>query len=163
MSPKKLKIMGLFWWSSDKESTCQWVPPLVWRDSTCHRATGPASHNYWGPCNERRKWQPTPVFLPGESQGWRSLVGCCLWGRRVRHDWSDLACMHVLEKEMATHSSILAWRIQGTEEPGGLLSMGSQSWTWLKRLSSSKSSCSIVYICSTLTTTTIPRKKGKGL
>ena len=28
----------------------------------------------------RRKWQPTPVFLPGESQGRRSLVGCCLWG-----------------------------------------------------------------------------------
>ena len=28
----------------------------------------------------RRKWQPTPVFLPGESQGWRSLVGCRLWG-----------------------------------------------------------------------------------
>ena len=40
----------------------------------------------------RRKWQPTPVFLPGESQGWRSLVGCRLWGpNRVRHDWSDLA------------------------------------------------------------------------
>ena len=29
----------------------------------------------------RRKWQPTPVFLPGEPQGWWSLVGCCLWGR----------------------------------------------------------------------------------
>ena len=29
----------------------------------------------------RRKWQPTPVFLPGESQGWGSLVGCRLWGR----------------------------------------------------------------------------------
>ena len=29
----------------------------------------------------RRKWQPTPLFLPGESQGWGSLVGCCLWGR----------------------------------------------------------------------------------
>ena len=28
-----------------------------------------------------RKWQPTPEFLPGESQGRRSLVGCCLWGR----------------------------------------------------------------------------------
>ena len=28
----------------------------------------------------RRKWQPTPVFLLGESQGWGSLVGCCLWG-----------------------------------------------------------------------------------
>ena len=31
--------------------------------------------------NWRGKWQPTPVFLPGESQGWRSLVGCRLWGR----------------------------------------------------------------------------------
>ena len=30
---------------------------------------------YW-----RRKWQPNPVFLPGESQGQRSLVDCCLWG-----------------------------------------------------------------------------------
>ena len=28
----------------------------------------------------RRKWQPTPVFLPGESKGQRSLVGCHLWG-----------------------------------------------------------------------------------
>ena len=39
----------------------------------------------------RRKWQPTPVFLPWESQGWGSLVGCRLRGRRVRHDRSDLA------------------------------------------------------------------------
>ena len=39
----------------------------------------------------RRKWHPTPVFLPGESQGQGSLVGCRLWGRRVGHDWSDLA------------------------------------------------------------------------
>ena len=29
----------------------------------------------------RRKWQPTPVFLPGESQGWGNLMGCHLWGR----------------------------------------------------------------------------------
>ena len=29
----------------------------------------------------RRKWQPTPVFLPGKSQGWQSLMGCRLWGR----------------------------------------------------------------------------------
>ena len=29
----------------------------------------------------RKKWQPTPVFLPGESQGWGILVGCRLWGR----------------------------------------------------------------------------------
>ena len=34
---------------------------------------------WYGP-NKSRKWQPTPVFLPGESQGQRSLVGCHLWG-----------------------------------------------------------------------------------
>ena len=38
----------------------------------------------------RRKWQPTPVFLPGESQGRGSLVGCHLWGHTVGRDWSDL-------------------------------------------------------------------------
>ena len=45
---------------------------------------------------------------------------------------SDFTCtfhFHALEKEMATHSSVLAWRIPGTGEPGGLPSMGSQSWT----------------------------------
>ena len=40
----------------------------------------------------RRKWQPTPIFLPGESQGQRSLVGLPSMGsHRVGHDWSDLA------------------------------------------------------------------------
>ena len=43
---------------------------------------------------------------------------------------------------MATHSSVLAWRIPGTGEPGGLLSMGLQSRTRLKQLSSSSSSSS---------------------
>ena len=38
-----------------------------------------------------------------------------------------------LEKEMATHSSVLAWRIPGTGEPRGLLSLGSQSRTQLKQ------------------------------
>ena len=39
----------------------------------------------------RRKWQPTPVFLPGESQGWRSLACCRLWGHKVWQYLSDLA------------------------------------------------------------------------
>ena len=34
----------------------------------------------------RRKWQPTLVFLPGESHGQRSLVGYTPWGRKVRHN-----------------------------------------------------------------------------
>ena len=36
----------------------------------------------------RRKWQPTPVFLPGKSSGQRSLVGYSPWCRRVRHNWA---------------------------------------------------------------------------
>ena len=46
-------------------------PPLGW----CHLHI------------RRRQWQPTPVLLPGESRGWRSLVGYSPWGHRVRHDW----------------------------------------------------------------------------
>ena len=38
----------------------------------------------------RRKWQQTPVFLPGESHGQRSLAGCSPWGcKRVRHDLAN--------------------------------------------------------------------------
>ena len=44
----------------------------------------------------RRAWQPTPMFLPGESYGQRSLAGYSPWGRRVGHDRSDLACTYHL-------------------------------------------------------------------
>ena len=37
----------------------------------------------------RRKWQPAPVYLPGESQGWWSLVGCLLWDR-TESDMTDV-------------------------------------------------------------------------
>ena len=67
-----------------------------------------------------------PVLLPGKSHGQRSLVGCSPWG----HEESDTTerlhfHFHALEKEMATHSCVLAWRIPGMGEPGGLPSMGS--------------------------------------
>ena len=76
----------------------------------------------------RRKWQPTPVLLPRKSHGWRSLVGCSPWGSLHWTRLSDFSFtfhFHALEKEMATHSSVLAWRIPGVEEPGRLPSMGS--------------------------------------
>ena len=124
----------------------------------------------------RRKWQPTPVFLPGESRGsgawWAAIYGVaqsrtqlkrlsssssrnnlgegsgtplqysCLenpmdggarWAavHGVTKSWtrlSDFTCpfhFHALEKEMATHPSVLAWRIPGTGERGGLPSLGS--------------------------------------
>ena len=47
------------------------------------------------------------------------------------------------EKAMAPHSSTLAWRIPWAEEPGGLPSLGSHSWTRLKRLSSSSSNSGV--------------------
>ena len=73
----------------------------------------------------RRKWQPTPVFLLGESQGRESLVGCRLWGCTESDTTKRLQFhFHALEKEMATHSSVLTWRIPGTAGPGGLPSMG---------------------------------------
>ena len=43
----------------------------------------------------RRKWQPTPVFLPGESQGQQGLVGCRLWGCTESDTTSDLAAVAV--------------------------------------------------------------------
>ena len=74
----------------------------------------------------RRQWQPTPVLSPGKSHGWRGLVGCSPWGRLESDttEWLHFHfSFHALEKEMATHSSVLAWRIPGTGEPGGLPSM----------------------------------------
>ena len=64
------------------------------------------------------------MFLPGKSHGQRSLVGCSPWGREEL-DMTERLHFHILEKEMATHSSVLAWRIPGMEEPGGLPSIGS--------------------------------------
>ena len=43
----------------------------------CH----PVYLTYMHSTSRRRQWYPTPVLLPGESHGWRSLVGCSPWGR----------------------------------------------------------------------------------
>ena len=66
---------------------------------------------------------PTPVLLPGKPHGQRSLVGCSPWGCEEL-DTTEQLYFHALEKEMATHSSVLAWRIPGMGEPGGLPSVG---------------------------------------
>ena len=76
----------------------------------------------------RRWWHPTPVLLLGKSHGWRSLVDCSLGVAKSRTLLSDFTfTFHfpALEKEMATYSSVLAWRIPGIREPGGLPSLGS--------------------------------------
>ena len=49
---------------------------------------GPGFDPWLGKIPWRRKWQSTPVFLPGKFHGWRSLVGYSPWDRRVGHDWA---------------------------------------------------------------------------
>ena len=62
--------------------------------------------------------------MPGESHRQRNLAVCGV--ARVGHNLATelLLLKFALEKEMATHSSVLAWRIPGMGEPGGLLSRG---------------------------------------
>ena len=70
---------------------------------------------------------PHSSTLAWKSHGRRSLVGCSPWGPKSRTRLCDFTLtfhFHALKKEMAAHSSVLAWRIPGTGEPGGLPSMG---------------------------------------
>ena len=84
----------------------------------------------------RREWQSTPVLLPGKSHGQRSLVGYRPWGRKesdTTERFHFTFPFHALEKEMASHSSVPAWRIPGMAEPGRLPLFGvTQSRTRLK-------------------------------
>ena len=82
---------------------------------------------------------------PMDRGAWNTAV------HEVAEGWTRLRTFtftfhfHALEEEMGTHSSVLAWRIPGMGEPSGLPSIGLQSWTRLKRLSSSSSSG---YLCA---------------
>ena len=62
---------------------------------------------------------------PMDGGAWWAAVHGVAKSRKRLSDFTFTFHFHALEKEMATHSSVLAWRIPGTEEPGGLLSMGS--------------------------------------
>ena len=72
---------------------------------------------------------------PMDGGAWWAAVNGVAWSRTWLSDFTFPFHFHALEKEMATHSSVLAWRIPGMAEPGGV----SQSRTQLKRLSSSSS------------------------
>ena len=62
---------------------------------------------------------------PMDGGAWWSAVHGVVKSQTRLSDFSFTFHLHALEKEMATHSSVLAWRIPGTGEPGGLPSMGS--------------------------------------
>ena len=58
-------------------------------------------------------------------EAWKAAVHGVVKSRTQLSDFTFPFPFHALEKEMATHSSVLAWRIPGTGEPGGPQSMGS--------------------------------------
>ena len=62
-----------------------WLP--WWLRRICLQYRRPRFNPWVRKIPWRREWQPTPVFLPGESHGQRSLVGDSPWGCRVGHDW----------------------------------------------------------------------------
>ena len=62
---------------------------------------------------------------PVDGGAWWAAVHVVSKSRARLSDFTFTLHFHALEKEMATHSSVLAWRIPGTEEPSGLPSMGS--------------------------------------
>ena len=81
-------------------STLSWKIPWTEKPGRLQSMVSPRVGHDWATSlslftfmHWRRKWQPTPVFLPGESQGRGSLVGCemSMGSHRVGHDWSDLA------------------------------------------------------------------------
>ena len=61
---------------------------------------------------------------PMDAGAWCAAVHGVTKSQTRLSDFTFTFNFHALEKEMATHSSVLAWRIPGTEEPGGLPSMG---------------------------------------
>ena len=62
---------------------------------------------------------------PMDRGAWQAAVHGVAEDRTRLNDFTFTFHFPALEKEMATHSSVLAWRIPGTREPGGLVSMGS--------------------------------------
>ena len=76
----------------------------------------------------RRQWHPIQYSClenPTGEGAWWAVVHGVAKSRTRLSDFTFPFHFHALEKEMATHSSALAWRIPGTGEPGGLPSMGS--------------------------------------
>ena len=98
----------------------------------------------------RRKWQPTPVFLPGESQGQRSLLGCHLWGRTESDIPEQLHFQFSFSCTGEGNGNLLQYSCLENPRDWGAwwaaLSQVAQSQTRLKWLSSSSSSRLVNYL-----------------
>ena len=93
--------------------------------------------------NRRRQWYPTPVLLPGESHGWRSLVGCSPWGCK-ESDTTEQLHFHFLLSCIGEGNGnpLQCSCLENPRDRGAWWAAiygVAQSRTWLKRLSSSSS------------------------
>ena len=93
-------------------------------------------------CMERRRqWHPTPVLLPGKSHGQRSLVGCSPWGRWGSETTERLHFHFLLSRIGEGNGNPLQYScLENPRDRGAWWAAVhgvAQSWTWLKRLSSS--------------------------
>ena len=88
------------------EMTIQYIH-VIFHSSDGKKSTCTAGDPWVGKIPWEREWQPTPVFLPGEFPGQRSLVGYSPRGRRVGHNWSTNAftLFHFLPSSFACSSS----------------------------------------------------------
>ena len=97
----------------------------------------------------RRQWHPTPVLLPGNSHGWRSLVGCSPWGLKELdtteqlHFHFSLSCIGEGNGNPLQCSCLENPRDRGAGWAAAVYGVA-QSWTQLKQLSSSSSSSRVL-------------------
>ena len=109
--------LSLNWWLSGRESPAmqetreKWVPLLGWEEPQ-KKAMAPHSSTV--------AWKN-----PMDGGAWWATVHAVPKSQTRLSNFTFTFHFHALEKEMATHSSVLARRIPGTAEPGGLPSMGS--------------------------------------
>ena len=99
-------------WMKSLDSSIRWCLQLCNNNEQNLRVSNPLQYS----CLEN----------PMDGGAWWAAVHGVDEGRTWLSDFTFSFHFHALEKEMATHSSTLAWRIPGTGEPGGLPSMGSQ-------------------------------------
>ena len=111
--------------TSSKESTCQ-----------CRRRKRCGFNSWVGKIPWRRAGQPTPVFLPGESHGQRSLVGYCSWGHK-KSDMTQRLSLHCLSQEFKskTEKSMPSLTVSvGNESPEGQENWPcAWPWSWKGR------------------------------
>ena len=122
-------MLGLWWCPHRGWQLSQFFQndPSIRTASLVSHKTCQCSRNYHGWSSILRQSSYCVVNLAGSRS--KNLPGNA---GDIRHMVQSLGWKEPLEKDMATHSSVLTWRIPWTKEPGCLQTIGSQGYTWLK-------------------------------